>query len=177
MSPKESLPSRGARVEIVPPARRQRAERVAPLAGSAGRNRGYTRGVASGGGSLPSRGARVEIGGNGGSNGAGGSLPSRGARVEICSSGNWRWIRTSLPSRGARVEIPPHTQNKAAAHRSLPSRGARVEISRSHLCRPKCVVAPLAGSAGRNPFCVGTAPHKTVAPLAGSAGRNCTQFR
>ena len=164
LAPCQSLPSRGAWVEIV------------------GGNYECTANQ-----SLPSRGAWVEISGRGTSCIGKGSLPSRGAWVEISMAAMCLALTLSLPSRGAWVEmrdvlrrgrsprgerglkslscmIPPKTRRSlpsrgawveialyallAREPPSLPSRGAWVEIVRTHHAGYIRYVAPLAGSVG-----------------------------
>ena len=83
ITPEESLPSRGAWIEIARRHEDQRMAPVAPLAGSVDRN----------------------WGGNKSAIQTNQSLPSRGAWIEMCSTCLRGWKSRSLPSRGAWIEI------------------------------------------------------------------------
>ena len=100
---------------------------VAPLAGSAGRNRGHGRIV------------HVKY-----------VAPLAGSAGRNAQAVHAVYnTPSSLPSRGARVEIGFENVSVAPTW-SLPSRGARVEIRRARVAFVPFIVAPLAGSAGRN---------------------------
>ena len=60
--------------------------------------------------------------------------------------------------------------------RSLPSRGAWVEIDLCKRLSGEVIVAPLAGSVGRNYVDFRPSYGVRVAPLAGSVGRNKRDF-
>ena len=144
-----SLPSRGARVEIMwrcPPLR-ARASRSPRGERGLKYQKGHQRQHHPG--SLPSRGARVEI-----------itfylpvilphkSLPSRGARVEISSKGTSKFPPECRSPRGERGLKLSFYWAVTYGCWSLPSRGARVEISSFRFLLIPEFVAPLAGSEG-----------------------------
>ena len=152
----KSLPSRGAWIEIGCPGCSASRRPVAPLAGSVDRNIIPHLRQNKSPRSLPSRGAWIEIAYfQRKISDSALSLPSRGAWIEICLPRSYLYPAPSLPSRGAWIEI--------TCSRVGPRRAARV--------------APLAGSVDRNPHGSGRViGRKAVAPLAGSVDRNSCCF-
>ena len=59
------------------------------------------------------------------------SLPTRGAWIEMYPSWKTGFHTPSLPTRGAWIEIPPGTTLPRCPRASLPTRGAWIEIRRT----------------------------------------------
>ena len=118
-----SLPSRGARIEILMILLPSKPNGVAPLAGSEDRNDANLGAYAEAIASLPSRGARIEIPVGKGLGKGKWSLPSRGARIEMIPEYHKDGAIQSLPSRGARIEMKLTRKDK----RPGPSRSPRGE--------------------------------------------------
>ena len=171
----QSLPSRGAWIEIMVASAIFSPIKVAPLAGSVDRNFSWRRtltlpsAVAPLAGSVD-RNALVEVvdpyiqhvAPLAGSVDRNPSLPPGDTQISwvaplagsvdrnILHKRKLIPIDPSLPSRGAWIEIFPQQSVCRRLPRSLPSRGAWIEILRLNSSREQSWVAPLAGSVDRN---------------------------